>query len=145
MIATLPITEWEALVGIPFLHGGRSRQGLDCWGLIMEAYRLIGIAMPDPFNEIGPKWSRRDAAIEPWAEFVSRYLVEWRQTPDPVPGGVGVFSNYLRVPDHIGLVLDHSRFLHAVSGADQVTIIRLSLLMEVYRDHLVGWYVHPDL
>jgi cell wall-associated NlpC family hydrolase len=144
MIATLPIADWEALVGIPFVHGGRTRQGLDCWGLVMEAYRMLGIALPDPFLAVAPTWSQ-DAPAEEWQAFVGRILIDWRKTPAPVPGGVGVFSRYLRVPDHIGIVLDGTRFLHAISSAQQVTIMRMALLLGSFGDHLVGWYVHPDL
>lgn len=38
------------LIGSPFVIGGRSLDGIDCWGLILEAYRRIqpDFQLPDP-------------------------------------------------------------------------------------------------
>lgn len=46
-INTLPSIQ-RALIGIPFLDGGRNPQeGFDCWGLVVFYYQLHGIVLPN--------------------------------------------------------------------------------------------------
>lgn len=59
------------LIGIPFVDGGRSLKGFDCYGLVIELYRRIGIELPDyqihcedvtrissKIDECRPQWER---------------------------------------------------------------------------------------
>ena len=40
--------DYDDLIGIPFINGGRDRnKGFDCYGLVMEVYRRCGIALPE--------------------------------------------------------------------------------------------------
>lgn len=34
-------------VGVPFLIGGRTLKGIDCWGLVIAVYAEAGISVPD--------------------------------------------------------------------------------------------------
>ncbi len=41
---------YEDLLTTPFVAGGRdARRGLDCYGLVLELHRRLGIDTPDPF------------------------------------------------------------------------------------------------
>ena len=33
---------YDDLIGVPFVDGGRDKNGLDCWGLVKEAFRRQG-------------------------------------------------------------------------------------------------------
>ena len=35
------------LLGIPFTNRGRTLDGLDCYGLVMEVYKKFGITLPE--------------------------------------------------------------------------------------------------
>jgi len=39
--------EYESLIGIPCKDEGRTLEGLDCYGLVMEVYRRFGIELPE--------------------------------------------------------------------------------------------------
>lgn len=34
-------------IGVPYLHGGRDRQGWDCFGLVKALYAERGVVLPD--------------------------------------------------------------------------------------------------
>ena len=39
---------YDDLIGVPFVDGGRDpKSGLDCWGLVKEAFRRQGCEVPD--------------------------------------------------------------------------------------------------
>jgi cell wall-associated NlpC family hydrolase len=41
--------EYEDLIGIRWVRDGRTREeGMDCLGVILEAFRRAGLALPDP-------------------------------------------------------------------------------------------------
>src|SRR5690606_13490891 len=55
-----------AHVGIPYRHGGRGADGLDCLGLVISFYRFVGIEVPDGDGQpYPPDW---------WETDPSRYL-----------------------------------------------------------------------
>jgi cell wall-associated NlpC family hydrolase len=47
--------------GIPYLHGGRTMEGLDCIGLVWLFYQKYGIKIQDSDGKVyEPDWYRRD-------------------------------------------------------------------------------------
>jgi hypothetical protein len=47
MMAALP--EFNDLIGRPFVRGGRGPHAFDCWGLVLEVRRRLGLALPPDF------------------------------------------------------------------------------------------------
>lgn len=39
--------DYSKLIGIPYLKGGRDEKGLDCYGLCMYVYKIMGIELPE--------------------------------------------------------------------------------------------------
>ena len=38
---------YEDLIGVPFMDGGRDKNGMDCWGLVREYFKRQGIVVKD--------------------------------------------------------------------------------------------------
>ena len=48
------VNDW---VGIPYLPGGRSRAGIDCYGIVAGVYlEVLGIALPDWVTDFEVDW-----------------------------------------------------------------------------------------
>lgn len=93
-------------VGTPYRLGGNSpREGLDCSGLTAYAHRAAGLKIP-------------------------RMAAEQRQSAKPVKGakpGPGDLV-FFRIPpegEHVGLMVDWERFVHASTSQQRVQLARL--------------------
>ena len=44
--------DYSDLIGVPFKNQGRDKNiGLDCYGLVMEVYKKLGIQLPEYYAE----------------------------------------------------------------------------------------------
>lgn len=118
---------WNDYVGIPYVVGGRTREGLDCWGLVRLVYdEQLGIKLPS-FEHVAPG----DEA----AEVMARNREEWLPVADvSKPGDVALFR-VLGSESHVGLVTQGGHFLHAREGYAS-TIERFDA--GVWQNRLVG-------
>lgn len=110
----MPVPFWAGhYIGLPFADHGRSRSGLDCWGLVrLVMAEQFGIALPSFDTEY------RFAADAPQVgALVRREIPRW----DEVPAGeerLGdiVVARLRGHPMHVGLVLGDRRMLHVERG-----------------------------
>jgi lipoprotein Spr len=131
MMKTFTVTEVDSYVGIPFKDRGRSREGVDCWGL----FRLV---QKEVFGVDQPLYDSYSSVME---KEVVNDLVEGRpddwhqiQMVDARPGdGVLMFraGEY-----HIGVVVGGGRMLHIERGGSVVE----SYTAGRFRHHIVGFY-----
>lgn len=116
----------EDLIGKPFEYGGRGPEKYDCWGLMMELYRRIGVEIPDYRSPTT------------WAEIASLMNQElrlWEEVPRRTLHSV----MHIRIksePHHVGLFLGGDRFIHASNGARSVCIEPASR----WENATVGYY-----
>ncbi len=104
----------DDLIGAPYVNGGRDYEtGLDCWGLVREYYRRLGIKLPKHLIDI----KRVDAIM---AEIDSNRH-KWQELETPEVGCVvllRLIGNPL--PSHCGIYVGYGEFIHAVSSSVQI-------------------------
>ena len=99
----------NSLIGIPYVKGGRSLDGIDCWGLVMEVYRRMGRSVPDFDSSF---MSRPDTIrrIRDGEALIANEIEEpeqWCIVSDSVKGHVGLWLNgsLLHAAERVGVVL----------------------------------------
>lgn len=104
------------LIGKPFLRGARGPHSYDCYGLVIELYRRIGITIPD-FDSPGE--------IEAIEQLLDKESKRWKRVPFDTECAV-VTMRLQGIRSHVGFILPNDRFIHA-SEEVGVGIDRLSL------------------
>jgi len=124
--------EIEDLVGVPYLEGGRTLKGLDCWGVAMEVYRRLGVDLPDLFP---------DGRSAQWVdvEWLDRTFRRFTRLASPRFGCWLAFEGVDGYAVHAGIVIaEHPvQFIHAVRRAG-VCVTRLE--RPPWQERLIGIY-----
>lgn len=117
-------------VGISYEHCGRTLKGLDCWGLIILAYRDVGIEVVD-LEKYDYDWARQGEN-----HFVKNYYENWQKVEAPRFMDLVMFSNSLGIPYHAGIHLGYGRFLQC---ACKVGVV-ITELNDRWRGRMHGVY-----
>lgn len=117
----------RAYLGCPFHHQGRSRHGLDCAGLLVLAYRDLGIELLDL-----PAYGR-----EPWNDGL-RECVEsnFRKVARPAEPGDILLLRYRREPQHLAIVTDKG-MIHTYATVGKVVETNIG---PTWIERIVGTY-----
>jgi cell wall-associated NlpC family hydrolase len=126
----------SCFIGLPYQDCGRTRSGLDCWGLVRlaleEAFKVRGL--PD----FAGQYSRsRDRAIP---EIFTQELRHWRQVSEPLAGDIAVLRLNGR-PWHVGLMVDRDVMLTIDRGTSSC-LERLD--SPRWKGRLDGFYRHAS-
>jgi cell wall-associated NlpC family hydrolase len=105
-------------IGVPFLHQGRSKRGVDCVGLVVRVAQDLGLSRYD-FTEYG-----MDPNLSQFMR-VLRACPDWERIPitDRQSGDVLVLA--LNVPCHVAIYTG-SGVIHAMSLRGKVCEHRLT-------------------
>lgn len=110
-----------SLLGVPYLWGGTSLQGIDCSGLTQLCWRLGGATLPRDADQ-------QYAAIP--------YLVE---RGDPQPGDLLFFAAHGCI-DHVALSLGGDQFIHASGSSKRVVMSSFDSSADTYSPLLAHMY-----
>lgn len=134
----------KGYVGIPFVDGGRTIEGCDCWGLVrLVLLREKGIEVPS-YAEIG---ARQLLAIARAVVHATSSGEVWnpvghlpRREFDVVV--MKSLSHAEKMPYHVGIMASEKKLLHTVNAADShfVPIDHASV-----KSRIIGFYRHKDL
>jgi cell wall-associated NlpC family hydrolase len=110
---------WAAqYVGIPYVPGGRSRAGADCWGLYsLVMAEQFGLVLP-PYE--GPNWGSKASAraVAAAAEAYARQFE--RVEASEARLGDAILMRTFGLPVHLGMVVTPGLMLHAEEYQDSV-------------------------
>ncbi len=119
----------DSYIGLPFLHDGRDKGGLDCWGLVQLIYReRLGIELPTyggVYKDCSPQTMREIGQV------MEQERERWKPVSQPKDFDVVLLKIAGKLPTHVGVVAG-KYFLHVMSGTDSI-IERLNSPMWVCR------------
>lgn len=103
----------DDLLRVAFREGGRDPAvALDCWGLVVEVRRRLGLPTPDPFADGVPASARRDFAAAVETSFGRR----WTEAALPHrPGDVVQLPGRGGGPTHAAVCVDGVTWMHATA------------------------------
>lgn len=100
------VEEARRWVGTPWVHQGRTRNGIDCAGLLVVSVTALGIEVQD----------RTDYEREPYQGSLMSHLSSYlRRAPGNQikPGRIGVFTES-RFPCHVGIFSEIGGVTHLI-------------------------------
>jgi cell wall-associated NlpC family hydrolase len=126
-VASAAEVQYGDLIGVPFVKGGRTLRGLDCYGLVREMYRRwYGVELPN-YEPAHP--SQNEVAL------ILSGLQQWERVT-PVEGSMALFK--LTSTLHTGFVLPYGRLIHTWDQSGGVCVERLS----DWKHRIMGCYVY---
>jgi cell wall-associated NlpC family hydrolase len=102
-------TEWIAvinrLVGKPFEWNARGPDSFDCWGLVIEARRSLGLATPAVWSAWGVDNDSEDAMAKSSCIVIDEHFTRptWKKVSTGSPGDIVAMSKH-RLIHHVGLL-----------------------------------------
>lgn len=105
------LAEARSWIGVPYLHQGRSRLGVDCVGLLIKVAHGLGMSDYDVAGYARVPSS--DFLRAECERLMRRIPVSQRQPADVL------LLRFKRDPQHLAVVTDRG-FLHAYAGAGRV-------------------------
>lgn len=110
----MPVPFWVGqYIDIPFQEHGRTREGVDCWGLVrMIAEEQFGILLPCYATEYETTEDPNQTA--PVVAHEKKFWTEI--APGEEQLGDVVVMRMLGQPIHVGMVVGDGRMIHALKG-----------------------------
>jgi len=123
--------------GVPFIHQGKTRDGVDCYGFILGVVNELGIAVNHtPINDYPriPDGRMRNLLQE---------ALEPRKFLDRKPGDILVFA-WGGEPQHLAILASQDSVIHAY-GSDQRGGVVETRLAGRLLDRIRGVYAIPGV
>ena len=126
-------------VGTKFKNRGRTKEGVDCWGLVRLIYaEQFAIELPSYDDEYNSSHN-----ISETREAIEEHSKEWINIePGQERAGDVIVMKLSGYPTHVGMVLTNGKMLHIIEGTDAVVENYHSRL---WQHRIVGFYRHKEL
>lgn len=103
--------DYSDLIGVPFKNRGRDKNtGLDCYGLVMEVYKKIGIQLPEYYAD----WNNAEKINGIIQQEVGTSF--WKKVDGshiPIPCVMAIrFGVPKGVVNHTGVYVGNGKFIH---------------------------------
>ena len=122
-------------VGIPFQYKGRTKEGLDCWGLARLIYKNeYDISLPSLSAEY------EDSDIERISDLIAQYKEGWEAVDSPSEGDIVLFR-VMGAISHIGVAISSTQFIHAREGYDSAVE---SFDSSYWKKRIVGYFKYSQ-
>lgn len=122
----------DKYLGIPYLHRGRTLEGLDCWGFLKLVYADLGFKLFDIEDlEYEKVWGLRGRDY-----FRENYENDWEKAAEPQPLDAVLFLNSRGIANHAGVVFKNRKFIHCPRQG--VVVSRLD--DEAWSKRIEGFY-----
>lgn len=126
-------------VGLPYAAGGRTRKGVDCWGLFNLVWTEQFPGSLPTYD--GPAWNS-SAAFRAVVAAANAYAAKFEAIkPGREQLGDGILLRSFGYPLHLGLVVEPGSMLHILEGGDS-TITRYTSTQ--WRDRIVSFHRFTD-
>lgn len=103
------------LFGVPFVHRGRERNGMDCVGLLIRVYKEFGVSLEEGGLEYSENWFRTPLT-QLLEQCIRRYFV-MRPGGFPLPGDLILWEYPASdVFGHCSIYIDEGDFLTTLKG-----------------------------
>jgi hypothetical protein len=122
--------DFNNLIGKPFRDYGRGPDAYDCWGVVIEAGRIMGEDTPPDYLDLSYLECARL-----WCE-IEEALPEYEEIEKPVMGAIVLFKN-VDGAAHFGRMIDSRYFIHANRDMG----VHVSSIDGVYRQLVKGFYL----
>jgi len=120
------------LIGKPYKANCSGPDYYNCFGLVMEIYRRMGVELPN-VNEIV------DFDYKGIDDEFARNLPLYIKLTSPYPGCIIAFKMTKEFVTHVGVVLDHCNMIHIRRGIG-VSITRFD--SPLWKSKLEGYYTY---
>lgn len=124
------VREARSWVGVPYVHQHRSRQGVDCAGLVIVVAKKLGLVSKD-FDVNG--YDRVPDGFS-LIQNCNQYL---KKTTDPEPGDI-VVIRWENDPQHLAIVGDYLHgglsIIHALNRGSKGQVIEHRLTSDLRRN-----------
>lgn len=122
------MSEFTQYLGIPFQYGGRDRNSLDCYGLLMLLYKEIhNIEIPDVVSP---------TVLAEIADQVVKEKPKWEPLKE-LEVGCAIVFNIGGYGSHVAYYLGDGKMIHTWEGTGGVVIERLAF---AWNNRIVGIY-----
>jgi len=124
----------DDLIGIPFVNGGRTRSGCDCWGLTVLVFKEFGIDLPD--------YRISCFASDLIDGQISKERCQWKRINKPEPPCLVTLRIDPEAPGlvtHLGVCVGENKFMHTMIKRNSV-IERMD--HPYFKNRIEGFYAY---
>lgn len=115
------------LIGVPFKTHGRDKKGMDCYGLVIEITKRLGVTFPDAFYDNITHESRNNT----YNFLLEKMPIEKIDKPEKY---CIIFMFIENRCTHVGIYLGNGKFIHTteLSGVCIQSLHRYSRIEKTY-------------